>query len=122
MASYALPTYQLGSTLVQPAINVSKRGDLSAVSLNSIATVLTPSTGKRFVFFGGNISVSADASVLFEDNASGVLVFRTPLLLAKYPFYFDIGLPYTATAVDNVLKGTASANATITGMLYYAEI
>jgi hypothetical protein len=122
MASYQPTTYQNGAQLVQYAINTAKRGDVNAVSISSIATVLTPSSGKRFVLLGGYISMSASASVLFEDNASGTTVFRTPLLLANSPFYFDIGRPYVSAAVDNVLKATSSAAGSITGTLFYVEI
>lgn len=124
MASYQPAIYQLGATLVQPAINLALRGDVSAVAIGSIATVLTPSTGKRFVLLGGYIGLSGSASVLFEDNSAGAAnyIFRTPFLLANSPFYFDIGRPFVSAAVNNVLKATSSAAANITGTLFYQEI
>lgn len=122
--SITIPKFNLGGDIVRDAIRNCKLGDMSAITINSITTVLTPTTGKRFVLLGGTISVSADASVLFEDNtaATANFIFRTPLLLAKMPYDFDIGRPYVSQAVDNVLKATGSANCAITGMLYFVEI
>lgn len=110
----------------QPVVLVATQGllgDMSAVSIGSIATVLTPATGKKLRLLGGSFSVSADASVLFEDNAAGAAnyVYRTPLLLAKTPYDFTIGNGKLLAAVDNVLKATSSAAASITGVLYYAQ-
>lgn len=123
MTSYANNSYTLGATPVQNAINQALRGDVNAVAIGSIATVLTPSSGKRLVFLGGYIGLSANASVLFEDNSSGGgTIFRTPLIAANTPFYFDIGKPYVLSAADNVLKATSSAGANVTGTLFYAEL
>lgn len=125
MPSYQQATFQLGvgDGFVQDAIKNAKRGDVSAVAIGSIATVLSPASGKRLVFLGGYIGLSANASVLFEDNsAGGGTIFRTPLIAANTPFYFDIGKPYVLSAVDNALKATSSGAASITGTLYYAEI
>lgn len=124
MASYKSSTYQNGAQLVQYAINTASRGDVSAVSIGSIATVLTPASGKKFVLLGGYISLSANASVLFEDNSAATanFIFRTPLLLANSPWFFDIGRPYVSSTADNVLKATSSASASMTGTLFYTEI
>jgi hypothetical protein len=94
---------------------------LSAVSIGSIATVLTPTTGKKFRLIGGTISISAAASVLFEDNAAGTTIYRTPKLLADTPFNFDLYNGRVSAAVNNVLKATASASASITGTLFYTQ-
>ena len=101
--------------------NAGKRAAMSAVSITSIATVLTPTTGKKYRLLGGDISVSANASVLFEDNAAGTTVYQSPLMLANQPFSFDLGPGYLASAINNVLKATASAAGSITGTLYYSE-
>lgn len=97
---------------------------LSAVTITTIATVWTPANGKRIRLLGGFISVSAAASVLFEDNAAGAgnFVFRTPVLLTGTPFAFDLGAGVLLSAADNVLKAASSAAATITGTLYGIEL
>lgn len=124
MASYtASPNFTLGALPNYQVTNSGKRGDMSAITINSIATVLTPSSGKKFRLLGGYFSLSADASVLFEDNSAATanFIFRSPLLLAKYPFYFDLGTGYLSATVNNVLKATGSASAAITGTLFYSE-
>lgn len=124
MPSYtAAPNFTTGT---QPVANVAtqgKIGDVSAVTINSIATVLTPASGKKLRILGGSISTSADASVLFEDNSAATAnyIYRTPLLLAKMPYDFWIGNGKLLSAVDNVLKATGSASCTITGVIFYSE-
>lgn len=98
--------------------------DLSAVSIGSIATILTPTSGKKFRFLGGTFSVSAACSVLFEDNASGTTIFRTPKLLADTPYtigWDQVGNGKLSAAANNVLKATSSAAANITGTIFYTE-
>lgn len=122
MASYTTSVSPLtGSPLVIEGYTTGLLGDMAAVTISSIATVLTPTTGTRLILLGGTFSVSADASVLFEDNGSGTTVFRSPLLLAKEPYTFSLGYGKALAAINNVLKATASASATITGTLYYAQ-
>lgn len=123
MPSYTFsPNFAQGSTPVVPFTFGALIGDLNAVAIGSIATVLTPATGKKLQLLGGSISVSADASVLFEDNSAAAanFVYRTPLLLAKYPY--DFVVVKTLSAVNNVLKATSSAGASITGILWYANV
>jgi len=117
------PSFTIGAI---PNIDIMTQGllgDMAAVTINSIATVVTPSTGKKLQILGGTFSVSADASVLFEDNSAATAnyVFRSPLLLAKTPYTFSLGNGKTLSAGDNVLKATGSASCTITGVIYYAE-
>lgn len=124
MSSYtASPNFTLGATATVLVGTQGKIGDMSAVSIGSIATVLTPASGKKLRILGGSFSVSADASVLFEDNAAAAAnyVFRSPLLLAKTPYDFWIGNGRLLAAADNVLKATSSASASITGVIYYSE-
>lgn len=122
MASYSSsPAFTTGATLTKPVANTGKRGDVSAVSIGTIATVLTPTSGKKLRILGGYIGLSANASVLFEDNAAGTTVFRTPLIAANTPFHFDLGDGVLLGAVDNVLKATSSAAAAITGTIFYSE-
>ena len=104
-----------------PVYTPTKSADLNAVAIGSIATVLTPTSGKKFRLIGGVISVSAAASVLFEDNSGGNTIFRTPKLLADTPYVFDLYTGKLSAAVNNVLKATSSASASITGTLFYAE-
>lgn len=96
--------------------------DVNAVAAGSIVTVWTPASGKTVRLMGLTISVSAACSVLFEDNAGGTTVFRTPKLLADTPYTFDLGNGKQLAAAGNVLKMTSSAAANITGTLYGVEI
>jgi hypothetical protein len=101
----------------------SVRKDLNAIAIGAIATVWTPAAGKRFRLMGGVLSVSAAASVLFEDNAAGAgsFVFRTPKLAADTPYNFDLGQGFLSAAINNLLKATSSAAASVTGTLYGTE-
>ncbi len=124
MASYTTgANLTAGSVLNIDAFTIGKLGDMSAVTINSAATVLTPTTGKILRILAVSFSVSADASVLFEDNSAAAanFVFRSPLLLAKTPYTFGLGYGKLLSAVNNVLIATASSNATITGTIYYDE-
>lgn len=92
--------------------------DLSAVTITSITTVGTPASGKTLVLVGGEISVSAAGSVLFEDNSSGNgVVFRTPKLLVDTPYPFRLERGRKLSAADNVLKATLSVAGAVTGFL-----
>ncbi len=115
--------FTTGFPVVIDAFTTGKLGDMAAVTINSIATVLSPASGKRLRILGGTFSLSADASVLFEDNSNATAnyVFRSPLLLAKTPYTFVLGSGKLLGAVDNVLKATGSASCTITGVIYYSE-
>lgn len=97
--------------------------DQSAVTITTIATVWTPASGKKIRIMGGSISVSAAVNVLFEDNSAGAanFVWRTPKLLADTPYFFDLGNGKLLSAINNVLKATSSAAATLTGTLYGIE-
>lgn len=99
------------------------RTDLGTTAIGTITTVWTPASGKKFRLMGGSISVSAAASVLFEDNAAGAgnFIYRTPKLLADTPFNFSLGNGFLSATANNVLKATASASANITGTLWGTE-
>ena len=97
------------------------RKDQSTVAIGTSGTVWAPTTGKKFRLMGGSISVSAAASVLFEDNVSGNFVFRTPKLAADTPYNFDLGNGYLSVAANNVLKATSSAAANLLGTLWGVE-
>jgi hypothetical protein len=118
----AVAPFQYNGSTNEPMRNPNKFYDMSAVAIGSIATVATPTSGKKFRIMGGWISVSAAASVLFEDNAGGATVFRTPKLLVDTPFAFTLGgNGFLSAAANNVLKATSSASASITGTLYGTE-
>lgn len=124
MSSYTQsPNFTAGSTPSYDVGTAGKLGDMSAVTINSITTVLTPASGKKLRILGATLSVSADASVLFEDNSAATAnyVARTPVLLAKTPYTFWLGTGKLLSAADNVLKATGSANCAVTGMIYYSE-
>jgi len=102
----------------------TKYVSLSAVTIDTIATVLTPTTGKKFRLLGGTLSASTAISVLFEDNTAGAgnFIFRTPKLLVDTPYNFTtIGNGILSAAANNLLKATGSAAGNITGTLYYVE-
>lgn len=99
----------------------SVRKDLATVAIGSIATVWTPASGKKVRLMGGCISLSAAASILFEDNASGTTVFRTPKLAVDTPYNFDLGQGVLLSVANNVLKATSSAAANLLGSLYGTE-
>lgn len=99
--------------------------DVNGTTITTIATVWTPSSGKKFRLMGGSISVSAAMNVLFEDNAAGAgnFIFRTPKLSADTPYNFVVsgGQGKLSAAANNVLKATGSAAGTITGTLWGVE-
>jgi hypothetical protein len=105
--------------------SATKFVDMAAVDISSIATVWTPATGKKFRLLGGQFSVSAACSVLFEDNthSGNPTVFRTPLLSADTPFIFSMwGDGKLSSTANNVLKATASTGTVaITGTLFGSE-
>jgi hypothetical protein len=72
---------------------------------------------------GGSISVSGAVSVLFEDNASGTTIFRTPKLLADTPYNFTCngGQGILSSTANFVLKVTSSGAANITGTIWGVE-
>jgi hypothetical protein len=123
MSYTSSPNFTTGAMPVVAVTNQGKRVAVSAVTVTSITTVLTPSSGKKFRLLGGYISMSASASILFEDNAAGAgnFIFLTPLLGANVPFYFSLGNGYLSAAADNVLKATSSAAGAATGTLFYSE-
>lgn len=109
-----------GATLDRVRVpNVFK--DLATVTITTIVTVWTPTSGKKFRLMGGCISVSAAMSVLFEDNSGGNTVLRTPKLLADTPYNFDEGNGILSAAANNALKATGSAAGAITGHIYGVE-
>lgn len=122
MASYTTKgKVATGSTVTRKLTNSQKMFDVNAVNIGSIATVATPTSGKTLRLMGGYIGLSGNASVLFEDNAAGTTVFRTPLIATNTPFYFDLGEGKVLSAADNVLKATSSGAANITGTLFCVE-
>ena len=115
--------FTVGMIKTVNGIMCGKKYDVGAVAAGSIATILTPSSGKKFRLLGGDISASNASSVLFEDNAAGAthFVFRTPALVAGTPYHFELGDGFLSATADNVLKATSSASAHLSGTLYYSE-
>jgi hypothetical protein len=101
--------------------NVSK--DVSAVTVTSITTLWTPASGKKFRLMGGTLSCSTAVSILFEDNAGGATIFRTPKLLVDTPYTFEVkgGQGFLSALANNVLKATSSGAGVITGTIWGTE-
>ena len=97
--------------------------DVSAVTVTTISTLWTPTTGKKFRLMGGTLSCSTAVSILFEDNTAGATIFRTPKLLVDTPYTFEVngGQGFLSAVANNVLKATSSAAGVITGTLYGIE-
>ncbi len=98
--------------------------DLNAVSSVGLpVTVWTPTSGTKIRLTGGDVSVSAASSLLFEDNAGGSTIkYRTPVIPANQPYVFEIaGQAMLLSAINNVLKVTAASGVTITGTLWGVE-
>jgi hypothetical protein len=104
--------------------NISKY--LEAVTITTITTVWTPTSGKKFRIMGGTISVSAACYVIFEDNSHSSTtnyIHVTPKLTADTPYNFVVlgGQGFLSAAANNVLKATSSAAAAITGTIWGVE-
>lgn len=96
--------------------------NLNAVNISAITSIWTPAVGKRFRFMGGTFSVSANASVLFEDNSAGSFIFRTPILEANKPYTIPyIGNGRLSGLANRILKATASVASSITGTIFGTE-
>ena len=107
-----------------PFITPNVWKDVGTVAIGTIATVWTPTSGKKFRLLGGLISVSAAVNILFEDNAAGAgnFIFRVPAMLINTPLAFTLGgNGFLSAAVDRVLKATGSGAANLTGTLYGTE-
>ena len=95
---------------------------ISAVALSTTeATAWTPTSGKTAVVLRLDISLSAAAIVIIQDEDDNVL-FRTPTLSADTPHHFDFGHGLVSPGgVDKVIElevasGTPTANGTISGI------
>jgi hypothetical protein len=95
--------------------------DVSAVTITGITTVWTPAGGKKFRLMGGSLSSTTAISILFEDNAGGNFILRTPKLLVDTPYTFSLGNGILSGVADRVLKATGSGAGVITGFLYGTE-
>jgi len=95
--------------------------DISAVTITGITTVWTPAGGKKFRLMGGSLSSTTAISILFEDNAGGNTIIRTPKLLVDTPYTFSLGNGILSGVADRVLKATGSGAGVITGYLYGTE-
>ena len=119
-----LVLYRISNGNITEAFAPDKWYDAAGIAIGTIATVATPTTGKRLRLLGGSISVSAAVSVLFEDNAAGAANFirRTPKLVADTPYQLDFGpRGVLLSAANNVVKATGSGAANLTGTLWGIE-
>lgn len=119
-----LVVYRISNGALSEAFAPDKRYDVATVAIGSIATVATPTTGKKLRLLGGSLSVSAAVSILFEDNAAGAgnYIFRTPKLVADTPYRLDLGpRGFVCAAANNVIKATGSGAANLTGVLWGVE-
>lgn len=95
-----------------------------AASAGTGATVWTPTTGKKFRLMGYSLSTTANASLIFCDNAAANPIFRTPLLAASGSHGLgaaDMGNGILSGTANNVLKVDASATTVITGTVWGTE-
>lgn len=96
--------------------------DLSASGV--LATAWSPASGKTVRFMGGHVSAASGVSLLFEDNAQGNFVFRTPVLQANTPFSFALGNGIPMSGANRTLKVTQVPNSPvvqITGTVFGTE-
>lgn len=105
----------------RPSTGTFMRIDLNAVALGAGASLLTPTSGKKLRLVGGQISLSAAASIAFTDATSNTVILRTPKLLVDTPFELKLGDGFLLDDVDHALKATSSVAANVTGTLFVVE-
>lgn len=102
--------------------NVFKIVAAVAITAGTGATIWTPAGGKKFRLLGYSFSTSANASLIFGDNAVGTVIFRSKLLAAADgDEQNNIGNGILSAAANNVLKLDVSATSTITGTVWGTE-
>lgn len=115
----------MGSEYGPPYRSILVTKDIGTIALGSITTLWTPATGKKIRVMGLSISSSAAVSVLLEDNSNAAanFIWRTPKLLVDTPYTFDFSPHggFLLSAADNVLKGTSSGAANVTGTVWGIE-
>lgn len=99
---------------------------VSATSINSEATLYTPTSGKRFRIVGGKLACSATGVATFKDNTAGTTVlclgFDVAHKMVDFPL-LDVrghGKGIRSSAADNVFTGQG-INGNVYGYLLVVE-
>jgi hypothetical protein len=91
-----------------------------AITAGTPSTLHTPTSGKKWRFLGGAVSLSVAGSVIFKEAGSEFL--RTPLLVAGSPFPLPrIGNGRPATAADATFQLDTTANGSVSGFILLTE-
>lgn len=94
--------------------------DANAITAGSPEAAWTPTAGKRFVLLGWSLSVSAAASVIFQDGDT--VLFRTHKAAVDTAIESPGDFRYASATKDRALKIDVSANATVSGFVYGYEV
>jgi hypothetical protein len=103
--------------------------NIPAGSINTEATLYTPTSGKRWRLLSAQLQCSAAGVAVLKDNTGGTTVATCGLAVANtsYPFNFcaPLGSPYEGSgifsaAADNVLTGQG-INGNLSGTLVVVE-
>lgn len=108
---------------------VCKVINIPATSINTEATLYTPTSGKRWRLLGGQLQCHVAGTAIFKDGTGGTTVFTMGFdtIDRAYPFTFDpssgdsyLGVGYLSAAADNVLTGQG-INGNLSGYLVVVE-
>ena len=100
-----------------------KMVDAVAIVAGTPAVVWTPATGKKVRLLGWSLSSSVAAALEFQDSgAAGTVIAQTPLFAAAgIHDARHLGEGVILAAANNTLKLDATANATVSGMVFGVE-
>jgi hypothetical protein len=102
--------------------NIWKTIAAVAVTAGTPQTVWTPAAGKKFRLMGFAVSLTVAGSVIFDDNAVGTEIIRTPLLAAGTGIASPpMGNGFLSAAANNVLQVNVSATGSVSGFVYGTE-
>lgn len=91
-----------------------------AITAGTPVTLHTPTSGKKWRFLGGAVSLSVAGSVIFKDAGSEVL--RTPLLAAGSGFPLPrLGNGLLSAAANNTFQLDTTANGNVSGFILLTE-
>lgn len=117
-----LNRYLTSNTAILPAYTPDKFAVVSAVSITAEATLLTPTTGKRWRLLGCILSASAAGNILLRDNTAGTSIAIIPSAAGGFGTFVDFGHRGIASAAtNNVLTAQLSVAGTVSGTLLYIE-
>ncbi len=117
-----------GTFAVQSTDSINSKTILSIkaayTASQTAATVLTPTSGKKFVVTDIVISATGAGTVYLFDHTDGATAALTPTLslAANGGFVNAFKGLYTATAANNLIKYTSGSGAAGSIMVYYYEI